>query len=281
VANGAVVVVAAGNSSQDAANFSPASCKGVITVAATGQTGQMAYYSNYGASVEIAAPGGDGYVDTMVLSTLNSGITAPVASSYANYQGTSMATPHVVGLVSLMLSINPSLTPAQVLTLLQQNVTPFPAGGTCTTANCGSGIANAAATLQAMQLPPPGDTAPDPFGWPTKTGVSTNTWITSAPIVLTGFDTPAPFVVDNGYLILNCSNTPVPKYPFPFWPAGSAAPSADLSSGTVAPGTSVCVKHKSSATAGGSVTSTVTIGGVVGTFTSIAKSGYRFLPFPY
>jgi subtilisin family serine protease len=252
----------------------------VITVAATGQTGQKAYYSNYGASVEIAAPGGDGQIDTMVLSTLNSGLTAPVASSYAHYQGTSMATPHVVGLVSLMFSINPSLTPAQVLTLLQQNVTPFPAGSTCTTANCGSGIANAAATLQAMQLPPPGDTTPNPFGWPTKTGVTTNTWITSEPIVLTGFDTPAPFAVDNGYLILNCAPPAAPKPPRFFGASDESvvAPSADLSSGTVSPGTSVCVKHMSSATGGATVTSTVTVGGVSGTFKSVTKSAFGFFP---
>lgn len=279
MANGAVVVVSAGNSNLDASGFSPASCNGVVTVAATGQTGQKAYYSNFGASVEIAAPGGDRNVDTMVLSTLNSGTTSPIASSYANYQGTSMAAPHVTGLVSLMLSVDPSLTPAQVLTLLQQNATPFPASGTCTTANCGSGIANAAATLAAMEdtPPPPGDTQPNPFGWPTKTGVTTNTWITSAPTVLTGFDTPAPFSVDNGYLVLNCSTSAAPKPPGLF---GSSAesPSVELSSGTVNPGTSVCVKHKSSATANGTVVSTVTVGGVNGTFKSVTKASFGFFP---
>lgn len=281
LANGSVVVVSAGNSQQDASGFSPASCNGVVTVAATGQTGQKAFYSNFGASVEIAAPGGDSQVDTMVLSTLNSGLTSPAASSYANYQGTSMAAPHVSGLVSLMLSINPSLTPAQVLTLLQQNATPFPANGTCTTANCGSGIANAAATLAAMDNtpPPPGDTQPNPFGWPTKTGVTTSTWIISAPIVLTGFDTPAPFSVDNGYLVLNCSAPTPPKPPRIFSDAAAVSPSVELSSGTVNPGTSVCVKHMSSATANTTVTSTVTVGGVNGTFKSVTKQSFSFLPW--
>ena len=59
VAAGTVVVVAAGNSNANAANYQPASCANVITVAATGHTGSRAYYSNYGATVEIAAPGGD------------------------------------------------------------------------------------------------------------------------------------------------------------------------------------------------------------------------------
>ena len=62
-----------------------------------------------------------------------------------------MATPHVVGVVSLMLSVNPSLTPAQVTTMLQATATPFPAGSTCTTSLCGAGIANAAAAVTAAQ----------------------------------------------------------------------------------------------------------------------------------
>ena len=60
VAAGTTVVVAAGNSAQDAANFNPASCDGVITVAAADARGHLvARYSNFGASVEIMAPGGD------------------------------------------------------------------------------------------------------------------------------------------------------------------------------------------------------------------------------
>src|SRR5690606_14898403 len=59
IARGATVVVAAGNSSADAAYFSPASCSGVIAVGATGMDGGKAWYSNYGDTVAIAAPGGD------------------------------------------------------------------------------------------------------------------------------------------------------------------------------------------------------------------------------
>jgi serine protease len=151
VAAGTVVVVAAGNSNANAANYQPASCAGVITVASTGRTGSRAYYSNFGATVEIAAPGGDTSTGTAngVLSTLNTGTTVPAAESYAYYQGTSMATPHVVGLVSLLFSVNPTLTPAQVLSLLQGTVTPFPAGSSCTITTCGPGIINAAAAVAA------------------------------------------------------------------------------------------------------------------------------------
>jgi serine protease len=153
VAAGTVVVVAAGNSNANASNFSPANCNGVITVAATGHTGSKAYYSNFGSTVEIAAPGGDAQLGKTILSTLNTGTTTPVASpagdTYANYQGTSMATPHVVGVVSLMRSVNASLTPAQVLSMLQSSATPFPGGSSCSTSTCGAGIVNAAAAVVA------------------------------------------------------------------------------------------------------------------------------------
>ncbi|RMG65314.1 MAG: hypothetical protein D6709_03105 [Chloroflexi bacterium] len=153
VSNGAVVVVAAGNSNAPAGNFTPAGCANVITVAATQRNGSKAYYSNYGPAVEISAPGGETRSNTSdgVLSTLNNGATAPGAHSYKFYQGTSMAAPHVAGIASLMLSVKPALTPAQVLALLQSTATPFPSGSTCNTTNCGAGIVNAAAAVQAAQ----------------------------------------------------------------------------------------------------------------------------------
>jgi len=144
---GTVVVVAAGNSNANAANYSPASCSGVITVAAVGRTGGRAYYSNYGASVEVAAPGGDMSTGSTngVLSTLNAGTSAPGADSYAYYQGTSMATPHVAGVVALMLAKNSALTPDQVDTMLKSTARAFPA--TCS--QCGAGIVNASAAVDA------------------------------------------------------------------------------------------------------------------------------------
>ena len=137
LANGSVVVVAAGNNNNDARPYSPASCNGVITVAATTQNGGRAYYSNFGVYVEIAAPGGsrtanDGTTRPSVLSTLNIGATSPDLSAsgwiYQNYAGTSMATPHVTGIASLMLSIGPELTPAQVVSIMQTTARAFPTG---------------------------------------------------------------------------------------------------------------------------------------------------------
>lgn len=156
------VIVAAGNSNANASNFTPANCSGVVTVAAVGRNGGKASYSNFGAVVEIAAPGGSGGVNS-VLSTLNAGQMGPGADSYAFYNGTSMATPHVAGVVALMRSVNSSLTPDQVTSILQSTARAFPA--TCS--QCGSGIVNANAAVDAAlgggpQPPPPGTAEVEP-----------------------------------------------------------------------------------------------------------------------
>jgi serine protease len=138
-----VVVVAAGNSNTNAINSNPANCAGVITVAATNRSGGKASYSNYGTNVTIAAPGGDSGAG--ILSTLNSGTTTPASDNYAWYMGTSMATPHVAGVVALMLSANPNLTPDDVAAKLKSTARAFPAA--CS--GCGAGIVNAAAAVNA------------------------------------------------------------------------------------------------------------------------------------
>jgi serine protease len=171
VAAGTVVVVAAGNSNVDlgVTPESPANCNNVISVAAVKRNGGRAFYSNYGTTVEIAAPGGDQSIVSTdgILSTLNTGATSPVVSpggdTYRYYQGTSMAAPHVAGIVSLMLSANPTLTPAQVLSTLQSSARAFPTGtgSDCTVTTCGAGIVNASAAIAAVAV---GVLAPSPTG---------------------------------------------------------------------------------------------------------------------
>jgi len=162
---GAVVIVAAGNSNTNAINASPANCSGVIAVAATNRSGGKASYSNYGTNVTIAAPGGDNGAG--ILSTLNSGTTTPAADNYAWYMGTSMATPHVAGVVALMLSANPNLTPDDVAARLKSTARAFPAA--CS--GCGAGIVNAAAAVNAA-LASTTTTTPTP--------TTTVTWTTCA-----------------------------------------------------------------------------------------------------
>ncbi|GAA0858538.1 S8 family peptidase [Aliiglaciecola litoralis] len=147
-ANGSTVVVAAGNSNQNAANFTPASCSGVVTVASVNRSGDRAYYSNYGSVVDIAAPGGETSVSSNgVLSTLNSGSSTPGSDNYSFYQGTSMAAPHIAGVAALMYAVDPSITPDEVESDLVSTARSFP--GSCS--QCGSGIVDAAAAVVAAQ----------------------------------------------------------------------------------------------------------------------------------
>ncbi len=147
--HGVTVVVAAGNENRDASNDNPANCQGVITIAATDRSGGRAYYSNYGSIVDVAAPGGaqsSANDPNGILSTLNAGATSPGADSYGYYQGTSMATPHVAGLVALLYSADPGITPAEVLSTLTSTARAFPA--TCS--QCGAGIVDADAAVAAV-----------------------------------------------------------------------------------------------------------------------------------
>lgn len=165
---GAIVVVSAGNSRAGTGGARPANCPGVIAVTATAQDGERATYSNFGSPAIISAPGGDNTVDIMVLSTLNSGTQTPGADSFAFYQGTSMAAPHVAGTVALMLSVRPTLQSHHIAAFLRGTATSYPASPSavdfdCATLRCGDGILNAATAVAAANLcttPPTGTIAP-------------------------------------------------------------------------------------------------------------------------
>lgn len=119
VAAGAIVVVAAGNDAVDAAGVFPASCNNVITVAASDARGHLVNrYSNFGNTIEIMAPGGDVQRDDDGDGN-NDGVLSSVSGGYQRYNGTSMAAPHVAGVIALWLFQDPTLTPSTILQELQ------------------------------------------------------------------------------------------------------------------------------------------------------------------
>ena len=100
---GLPVIVSAGNASIDACLQSPARAPRAITVAATGQSDARASFSNFGPCVDLFAPG---------VGVLSAGIGSDTAT--ATLSGTSMSTPHVVGVAALYFEQNPDATPKQV-----------------------------------------------------------------------------------------------------------------------------------------------------------------------
>ncbi|MCF6218810.1 MAG: S8 family serine peptidase [Gammaproteobacteria bacterium] len=113
---GIVVIAAAGNDGSSMPMY-PASLAGVISVSAVGADKQLASYSNYGAYIDIAAPGGDIDADFNrdgvpdgILSVAGDVVAGSVAHNYAYLQGTSMASPHVAGVAALMKTLYPAMT---------------------------------------------------------------------------------------------------------------------------------------------------------------------------
>ena len=150
LSKGISFVASAGNNFKDVELAYPANCRGVISVAAVNHLGDLAWYSNHGSSITIAAPGGqkdwsyleidpvngkgDGKITTFkdwgVWSTVNSGKTVPEKEgmTYAPMEGTSMAAPVVSGVVSLMYAADKKhkLTPELVKNILRSTANEFP-----------------------------------------------------------------------------------------------------------------------------------------------------------
>jgi serine protease len=178
VAAGVVVVVAGGNDAGLAVN-TPANCAGAIAVAGVRHLGSKVGYSNVGPEMAVAAPAGNcvnltGACLYPLMTTSNSGSTSPGENIYSdsyNYSvGTSFATPLVAATAGLMLSVDPTLQPAQVKSVLQATARTFPATGAdagvvacrapgaveqiecyCTATTCGAGLLDAAAALARVQ----------------------------------------------------------------------------------------------------------------------------------
>ena len=182
-AKGVVVVAAAGNSAGLAVG-TPANCPGVLAIGGLRHIGTKVGFSDLGPEIAISAPGGNcvnltGACLYPIITALNSGTQGPVAGGYTYSDstnasvGTSFSSPIVAGTVALMMSANPSLTPADVKRILQTTARAFPTTGSasdtaqckpptsteqlecyCTTTTCGAGMLDAAAAVAASVVKP-------------------------------------------------------------------------------------------------------------------------------
>ena len=137
---GAIVVVAAGNSGDDIANYLPAGCNNVISVAAKSKDNSLAWYSNYGNTTITAAGGGEYFTSITNTSEVYSSLwNSTNAYNYSNgekygyYEGTSMATPHVsavvADLIGFLLLQNQSYSYNRIMNILQTTASMNYSGG--------------------------------------------------------------------------------------------------------------------------------------------------------
>lgn len=148
VNDGVTVVVAAGNDNQDACNVSPARAAAALTTGATDSNDVRASFSNYGACLDLFAPG------VSIKSAGTSSTTATVTMS-----GTSMAAPHVAGAAAVLLSRQPGLLPADVATTLRNGATT-------------NVVSSVAGSANRLLFSDPGTTA-SPTPAPTKPSAAT------------------------------------------------------------------------------------------------------------
>nr|WP_296223702.1 S8 family peptidase [Ralstonia sp. UBA689] len=172
-AAGVTVVAAAGN--QAGQVQAPANCNGVIAVTAHTDSGEIASYANVGPQVALSAPGGGcpkSKADSrgnctgspsVILTESNAGQMGPGMPMDSTGAGTSFAAPEVAGTVALMLSIQPRLSNAQIVSALKQSARPHPAGSYCAAyaGQCGAGLLDMAGAVAQAQAALPSNAAVD------------------------------------------------------------------------------------------------------------------------
>ena len=148
-AAGVIFVAAAGNDGNNTPLY-PASYAGVVSVTAADSAGNVTAYSSTGAFVDIAAPGGDISADRNgdgigdgILSTGANDRTGAIQLGYPVLQGTSMASPHVAGVLALMRSVFPAITAAQIDSLMANGKLTDDRGSPGRDDKFGNGLLNA------------------------------------------------------------------------------------------------------------------------------------------
>ena len=149
---GVIVIAAAGNDGdqENLVNY-PAAYAGVVSVAATNPEGRRAVYSTFNSEVDVAAPGGSGTGDSMVVSAhakIDDGAIVPQIYETA---GTSMAAPHIAGVASLMKEIYPSLTPEDFDSALALGIMTVDVGTSGKDVEYGYGLIDANKALQTAE----------------------------------------------------------------------------------------------------------------------------------
>ncbi|TVS15670.1 MAG: PKD domain-containing protein [Gammaproteobacteria bacterium] len=152
---GIFVVAAAGNQSSSTPFF-PASYQGVLAVSATAIDNQPASYSNFGPQIDLAAPGGEPVFGGAVLSTVGREVedsegNRSVEFIYQGRAGTSMAAPHVAGVIALMKAVFPDLTPEIFDSLLMSGALTDDLGEPGRDDRYGFGLINARKAVVAAQ----------------------------------------------------------------------------------------------------------------------------------
>lgn len=119
IKNNVTIVAAASNESIDEPAY-PASYEGVISVGSTNAKNKLSWYSNYGPTVDLVAPGEDIYAPLYDYEK---------KSTFEKMSGTSMASPVVAGVASLLLSKHPNLKPEQIEYILEHTAKDLGAKG--------------------------------------------------------------------------------------------------------------------------------------------------------